>query len=337
MMEIAKYRLDNPKSHHFHTPRQWVWVSLLFTLILVSGCEHRHFVRLAPQELRVVFDWQAAPQAQPEQMSLYFFPVDPNGISTGEPIRFDLAGREGGTIKLEVGTYHVIALNSDVRGTYIRGKTFEDFHITTNENPNLLVRFSGARVMEAPRAGGTAEQKVVEVPDIIYSDRTTSFEVQVRIEGQEVQELVLYPKKTTSTIEVKVEEVKNHQFVASYGASLTGLANSILLSQPLPSQTKVTVPFSGVKVGQGMHAKVETFGASRLLAQPEHKLVVYAIMNSGEAFYEVFDVTEQVQQAPDPLHIFITIPLLSLPDPIFGQSPQVTVTEWEVVHTPISM
>lgn len=270
-------------------------------------------------------------------MSIYFFPLDEEGENSGPPLRYDTAGKEGGTIQIGAGKYHVIALNSDVRGTYMRGDTYETFYITTNENPRLMVNFSGTRTLQVPRASGTEEEKVVEVPDVIYSARKEGVEIAIQVNGAPIQELVLTPRKTTCTIEVEVEEVKHYQHVVSYGASLTGLSSSILLSGPTPSKTRVTVPFSASAAGQGMSAKVETFGASRTLANPHHKLVIYAQMDSGQSFYEEFDVLQAIQQAPDPLHIKIKIPLLSLPEPIYINNPHVRVEEWREVQVPIDM
>lgn len=329
---------NKPVRGHRHPIQSPLLLVLLLLTTSLSSCKHRVFERPAPHTLlKVVFDWQHAPSATPEQMSIYFFPIDDEGRSTGTPHRYDMAGREGGTIQIGAGKYHVIALNSDVRGTYMKGDTYEMFHITTNENPNLMVSFSTTRTLKVPRATGTEEEKVVEVPDVIYSARKEAVEIEIKLNGNPTQELVLAPKKTTSTIEIEILEVKHHQHVVSYGGSLTGLSSSILLSGPTPSETRVTVPFGATASGQGMKAKMETFGASRTMASPQHKLVIYAQMASEQAFYEEFDVLQAIQQAPDPFHIKITIPLLSLPEPTFLNNPQVQVEQWEKVDVSIDM
>lgn len=63
-------------------------------------------------EVTVRFAWDKAPGACPEGMSVFFFPESEGGSIW----RFDIAGADGGPVKLPVGSYRMLACNNDLRG-----------------------------------------------------------------------------------------------------------------------------------------------------------------------------------------------------------------------------
>ena len=65
------------------------------------SCDHKElcFDHSHIASLKVAFDWVSAPEANPESMSLYLFSEDGTN-----PQRYELSGREGGTIRVSPGT-----------------------------------------------------------------------------------------------------------------------------------------------------------------------------------------------------------------------------------------
>lgn len=323
------------------------WASfLLLALITLSSCNKDSFTLFDDKncpnwarEVNVIFDWsQAPPEANPQQMSLYLFPVDEHGRprGNGDPIRYDTADRNGMTIHVEPGHYHAICVNSDLRGTYLGGQTFDEFRAFTNENPRLLVRMSGAvGTTRVPRAEGTESERVVEQPDSLYSDSKKGFEVLFRYpKTNPPQELVLYPTKSSTTIEVEIDEVDHFAQVVSLGASLTGMARYIHLAGATPSYEKATFAFTVTpnNPGPGATGKLETLGANVVNGGPRHILVLYAIMNNGQKLYGEYDVTNQIRNASDPRHIRIYVPRIALPQLISTSSGPVSVEPWDRIE-----
>lgn len=64
------------------------------------------------REFRVVFDWDHSKQADVEGMTLFFYPMDEGGSIW----RFDIPGRDGGSVELPFGQYRMIAFNNDMPG-----------------------------------------------------------------------------------------------------------------------------------------------------------------------------------------------------------------------------
>lgn len=82
----------------------------LFAALAVASCEHKDlcYDHSHTIDVEVVFDWRNASEAAPESMSLYLFPT--NG---GEALRYEFTDCGGGTIRVPVGNYGALCLNSD--------------------------------------------------------------------------------------------------------------------------------------------------------------------------------------------------------------------------------
>ncbi len=85
--------------------------------LFAAGCEHKEIAPPAETaEIRVLFEWGNASDADVQGMTLYFYPTDIGGNTTGKIWRFDIAGSHGGTLEIPPGKYRVISLNNDVAG-----------------------------------------------------------------------------------------------------------------------------------------------------------------------------------------------------------------------------
>ena len=79
---------------------------------LLASCRQKDIV--SPDEmirLMVDFNWRNAYEAEPEGMTVLFFPADGDSPSW----RFDIPGR-GGEVELFPGLYRVLAYNNDLPG-----------------------------------------------------------------------------------------------------------------------------------------------------------------------------------------------------------------------------
>ena len=74
---------------------------LLMMAELLSSCEHKDLCYDHPhrQNVEVMFDWSADPEANPATMSLYLYPEE-----GGDPIRYEFTDKNGGNISVAAGT-----------------------------------------------------------------------------------------------------------------------------------------------------------------------------------------------------------------------------------------
>ena len=72
-------------------------------------------------------------------------------------------------------------------------------------------------------------------------------------------------------------------------------------------------------------------------AEAPHKLVLYVWLKDGSKYYYTFDVTDQVDEAPEKRRVHIVIDGLTLPEPITGGDMEVAVDDWMVVNEDITM
>lgn len=195
----------------FHT------VTMAALLVAVTSCEHKDLCldHAHAVEVEVVFDWRNAPDAAPASMSLYLFPGD------GEALRYDFTGRDGGTIRVPIGKYEALCLNSDTENIVYRNTERKGtFEVTTQTSP-LLGGLSalGVRSEGAPRADGAEDERVALSPDMLWSDHAESIElkhVPVR------QRITLYPEQSVCRYTVEIRNVENLKYVFGVSGSISG-------------------------------------------------------------------------------------------------------------------
>lgn len=211
----------------FHT------VTMAALLVAATSCEHKELCldHAHAVEVEVVFDWRNAPNAAPASMSLYLFPGD------GEALRYDFTGRDGGTIRVPIGKYEALCLNSDTENIVYRNTERKGtFEVTTQTSP-LLGGLSalGVRSEGAPRADGAEDERVALSPDMLWSDHAESIElkhVPVR------QRITLYPEQSVCRYTVEIRNVENLKYVFGVSGSISGLAGGLLPGTDMPNANK---------------------------------------------------------------------------------------------------
>ena len=74
---------------------------LLAAGFLLASCEHKELCLVHPHEvaIEVKFDWRDAPQADPDGMCVYFYPLEGGGSR-----RVDFNNTTGGKVELDVAS-----------------------------------------------------------------------------------------------------------------------------------------------------------------------------------------------------------------------------------------
>lgn len=74
------------------------------------------------------------------------------------------------------------------------------------------------------------------------------------------------------------------------------------------------------------------------VANISNKLVIYAILKDGSKWCYVYDITNQIDAAPDPFKVTVVLDKLPIPNKIENNSVFTPgVSDWNVVNIPIKM
>ncbi len=305
-------------------------------VVILASCRHKELCYDHPHgmEVNVVFDWSEAPDATPETMSLYLFPLE-----GGEPLRYEFTDCSGGIIKVPVGRYHAMCLNSSTENVSYRNmsqlKTFE----VISKEAALLGELSSVvtRSETAPRAEGTEDQRVALAPNQLWSDYQESIELK-EIEGQEIR---LQPLLSTSKCTIEILNAENLDGVIAMSGALTGTSESLFPGHgcDVLGEAPITIPF-GVTI---CSTEKKVMGEHFLFGhRPElgysHMLTIYAVLSDNTQWYHTYDVTEQIRTAPDPRNIHIVLDGLSLPESEGGMGGfHPSVDDWQDTEVDIEM
>ena len=295
---------------------------IIFVALMFFSCEHKELCddHSHTAGLYVVFDWLHAPNANPETMRLYLFPLD-----GGKALAYEFTDYRGGHIRVPTGRYRVLCVNSDTESVLYRNIDLFDRFEAYAPDGVLTVGSS----VSIPRAEGTSDERIAKSPDRLYSARLDDLTIEISKGDQTV---TLYPELSVCHYRVEIRNVSNLKYISSEGLSgaLSGLSGGLLVGQNELTPYLVTVPFDVVSDGVStLTAEFLVFGQVGM-GEPAHKLVIYVIMPDGSKNYYTFDVSKQVDEAADPRDVYILLDGLPLPKPIVnGGGFHPSVDEWQ--------
>ncbi len=309
---------------------------------LLPSCEHKELCYDHPHNgyVEVRFDWTEAPEANPEGMVVYFYPTDGRNSYR----RFDLKGTEGGVVALPAGSYTVLSYNNDTEGLLFSGTNkAETHHFYTREGDILEPVYGntyGSRSTNLPHPSGSADERVVISPDRIWGDTLGTVEV-VLLDTVTIR---LRPWEMTCTYNYEVKHVGNLGHMTAVCGTISGLSGEYYPCTGELGTEGVTVPFGGEAEGDTtLIGSFQTFGNMEKRGLSD-QMVFYVWMDDGTKYAygttgsEKYDVTLQVDTAPDPHHVHIVIDGLELPEvipPESGFTP--SVDDWDEVEQDISL
>ncbi len=302
--------------------------------VLLTACEHKELCYKHPHTamVRVAFDWTNAPEANPEGMCVFFYPVGDPDRST--PQRVDFTGKAGGEVEIQVGSYCVLCYNNDTEAVLFRGMDEFQQHEAYTREGNVLESIYGNGANFVPKAEDAADERVTISPDMLWG----CYELDVTVSEAENQVITLYPEEQVCTYTYEIRNVQNLKYASQMCGSLSGMAPSVFFGTEELGKECITVPFESVSDGKStVTGRFYTFGHHEDNAQP-HKFLLYVWMKDDGKYYYTFDVTEQVHTAPDKRHVHIIIDDVELPQPITnGSGFEPTVDDWVVVEEDIIM
>lgn len=289
-------------------------IRLAYTLLLcltMFSCEHKEmcFDHSHVVNLKVAFDWTSSPDANPESMSLYLFSEDGTN-----PQRYELSGREGGTIRVSQGIYHAICLNSDTRNIDCRDKEhMSSFLITTKDyDASAITTGLGLENTTLPRSRETEDQRMVREPEMLYTGNIQDIVVE---EGAD-NHITLLPEEAVIKLSISIYNVENLRYVSGMQGTLSGLAEGIIAADGMRNDVCVTMPFSLTKNEEetALTAQMLTFGDC-LSGNERHYVNLYIVLTDGSKWNYSYDVTDQLHEADESNHIHLVLDELSIPEP----------------------
>ena len=330
-----------------------ILIVVMWILLMLTSCHHKKLCYHHPHyvDVYVVYDWQHDPTANPEKMQVIFFPQDEYGVYSP----FELKGKNGGKVSLPFGDYMALSYNGDAEDVLFRNaKSFTDIEVYSKDATVL----EGIRQMaqSLPKSKGAEDERMVTPAVKMWADQANAGLHLTRedCELQNTHEVCIPPYPLYCEYSVEIRHVKNLSGMGTLlGASLSGMASGVFLKDRTQNEDVVTIPFDmkfskttkassedkGDKISESMTLAGDflTFGYNAKL-NPQHNLVVYAVLTDGSKWYSVFDVSEQVRQAPDPRHVHIVIDGLTFPTPTPGSSSGgISVKDWTSISTDVTL
>jgi hypothetical protein len=273
---------------------------------MFTACEQKmlYFDHSKGAVLFVSFDWsQSGNEMDPSLMAVYFYADDQKN-----PYKFFISGRNGGKVRLPAGVYNVLCYNDDV----------EEFFVNEEEGffgvlgfTKVLDEVKQARGGYLERDEGLDKAPTVNGPTVaspgkLFTAQKYSFVVDDR-DGE--QTLVLVPKETSCHYSCTFLRVENKKYLSSIRCSLSGLVKEIRLYDGTPTDEEAKMLFPMDFREDVLYGETVTFGS----LPDKHDLTVTLTLNDGSQRQLYYDVTDQVNNAPNPRRVELLIDELIVP------------------------
>lgn len=324
-------------------------VFVLYFLTLTS-CHTDDLCYLCPEEeeeaqsITVAYDWASDRTANPAGMRISFRRLD--GESTAPASVFDLPGRDGGKISLPAGKYAVLTYNNDTESVELHSSDSWESSFATSPESDVLAP------MRKTRCTGTSllpkdDEKVRTTPDRIWSASLDTVEIRP---SKASQTITFKPEPRFCEYDFKITNVANLSRVKSMSAALTGMADGISLRDGTLSATRCTHSLQASKKDDStITGDFLAFGHNPS-DTTSHYMELYIITEDGKAYRyhggkgTKWDVTDQLEKAPDQRHVSILIDGLKIPDADSGESNNEDpegldpgIDDWDDIHVVIPL
>ncbi|MDE6741408.1 MAG: DUF5119 domain-containing protein [Muribaculaceae bacterium] len=287
---------------------------ILWSVWVLTGCCQKEIeYDLEPIVVGMNFDWQNAIDANPEGMTMLFFPLE----GPSQPWRFDISGRAGGNIEILPGRYNVLTFNNDLPGVEFTYKdSFDRFSAMTRSVGDTLSAPTG----------------------VLYS--AVIPEVEIRNTNGKLRILTLSPDSLSTVYHIRLDSVSGTERIKTARAVLQGLARSVCLHLKCNSKEYCNV-VAPLQISGSDHSVLETvttgFGNPDI-AEPRIRLDVIVTTSHG-SYKKTFDVTDQVMNSKYLRNVNINIKGLEIPAADTPEHPDgddvgitVGVDGWQVIE-----
>lgn len=301
------------------TPRMLIHnlrVAVLTAAALVmSACGIIYEYDDCPDAFRIASDWRYAPDANPEGMAYMFFST--NGTDYW---RYDLPGRTGAELPLPQGTYSALTFNDDLSRTYL-SEPEVGYGAMKVWTPAAALQY----ISDPDSAAILDGQRVVASPEQIWSQAIPAMSltpVQVTWTPYDApavtsSELLMtfYPRPIIPTYTCEITDITNLSGVRAMSGALSGLAADLRLCDLERSSEAVAMPVTMRRASEtSARGSTLTFGLPVTDEAIPCHLWFYVWLTDGTRLRYMFDVSDQVREAPDPMNVYIKVGGIDLPE-----------------------
>lgn len=316
--------------------------SLLLTAILfllAEGCSEKNLNDGAPttiaDHVEVIFDWSNVAEPQASTMALYLYSDE------HEVMDHWFNNRNGGVIRSYGGKHTAVCHSNDDPYVHrLRNQhAHEEIEIFTDNTAQLVGQ--GISTRGIPRAKGTEDEPLRVTPGMIYGTHTK--EIDFRASSLK-QTLRLFPEELVCRYSVEFVNVKNLKNAdLRIDATISSLAGGFYPGRMTATAEPVSHTFtlSADLDNNSLTSDFLTFGLPAGDERP-HKICLYIALRNRTGNFYTFDVSDQVNKAPDPRNVSIKIYGMELPDlPDVPPDPQggvsIEVDSWETFQFDIKV
>lgn len=302
-----------------------------FAAVVQVSCVYDYSLceQVSRVSLRLVVDWDKAPDASPAGVAACFFPV-----GDGEIWRFDIPSKYGGDISLPPGKYHLLLFNNDTSDVLFSNvDSYDSYDAST---PQAAVPYMGSAHDGTIYTG----EPLHDCPDMLWSAAITSVTVTgdtASDDGVELsQDIVCHPDELCARYHVTIDDVCNLGGVSHMYVLLSGMSGSVEMAMRDLSDTPVALPVDvSRKSGTSVAGDFLTFGRCDDLSV-ENILYFVVWLADGSCHSYDFNVTRQILDAPDPRDVHIRVTGVDLPvsEPSHGEEStlDVEVVDWSTTY-----
>ena len=255
---------------------------------MLTACRQKDLVYAGdPVKVMVRFDWRKAAAADPEGMTLLFFPADMNS----QFWRFDITGREGGEIELLSGEYRVLAYNNDLPGiSFTDTDSYDRYSATVRSIVDSISSPTG----------------------LLYSAHLSTANIYNSPDA--VPTITLTPDSLSTVYHIRLDSVSGTERIKTANAVIKGLARSVNLQLQRNSEDCCSL-MAPLRISTERHSILETvitgFGNPDI---PDPKITLEVLVTTSHGKYsKSFDVTDQVMNYNHPKDVYISIKGLDIP------------------------
>ena len=302
-------------------------LAAMLAALVLAGCEgrelcydHSHKVQVS-----IEFDWSLAPDATPETMVVWFFPLDGS-----QGLRYELTGDGNASrysmdavVKVPVGTYRMVCHNGNTEFNIERGSGIGDYVVTTYDVEVLSAMNNRNESAPLPE-----DMPVRAQASTLYAH--TLDEPMTVVNDSKIQQKVVFrPEETSVVCNVVISNVRNLTPEVMASAIISGAAEGWHAGSHAPTEERVAVPFELVQTGDDtLQGSVVLFGVSGV-----KKLRIY----TSYKYYYDFDISDQIIDQEGKHYINIDLSGIKLPEnPGSGMSPG--VSDWaDAIEETITM
>ena len=301
------------------SPVNIIIIAASLAMVSAASCSHKDIE--CPDSMRrihVLFEWDHSENADVAGMTLYFYPLD-------EGWRFDIAGRDGGTVELPLGQYCLIACNNDLPGTILQDVNSPS---TIQAVPNIRI--------DADVYGSSGMFYDAVVRNLEVTPCGVRYVTETGVVKECVHDLVrCHPDSLATQYTVILRNVSGLDNVRSTNAILKGTRNGIYLESHRPSDipSALSMKMKPDRINAVMSAQGCMFSTLNA-EEAQYSLTLQVVRGDGKGLTRDIAINPENLNYITPHNVIISIAGIEIPDdspPADITGIDVGVDGWDVI------